>query len=888
MSKVCGTCGASLHEGAKFCKNCGASTALPAPPAVVIPGFSCPACGAHNPFGATHCQSCGRPLPRTAATYSTAGTCPSCGASNAPENPQCMACGRPLPNVYLSTETPVRRRSHSKPLILSATAAILAVAMVLGLWKPGYLWRLMEESPLPSLSGIGEKVIPGVAGQSQSVVAQSATALKPDIKITDKDIKKAKAETDTVSPNTPAVEIGDVSVDFGEYNLLNEETLEVRKLAAKTDKKLGCTAQPYDFSLGGGQITEFANLVDITLPYEECSNPEDRIMVQYYNDKIGEWKYLPYTINTAGHTVTFETDHFSTFAVFDMYEFDIGYTGPLTEARFTPAKLEKMCSDMNSDLFYSMLQANQIPLAESADVMLGTANNLTSGVDHAISGHSALTGFTSQTAELMNKRLGYLGIALVVLKVGAGWYNTGNLSDTVSKNAYDLAEMAAGIGAMTVGGVFFSVAAAGIWANGLVDSTMRDLLNSGYEDSVEKAYNRFSEQCVTYINAENRCSFKLKVTDLRSANVYWQESEFPLGSESEWNVALKCIYNKYKQDPAKINQAVVKLVEDYASVFWRIPEKTRQQYIQDAALTDFKMPDEAAQQRYTRRLKGRLLAKLEPLFNKYYKLAMHDARIAAINTAMDIQDYLNQLVLFKIDVGDKTTFDKSSYKDYVIMFDNSNSELFDYWLCYTDKNSNEVFRCTLFCYLLAGSPTKLKFYKTEKDFRGTAPPEFELEFKTELPVTTIPLSDDLKFEDILGNWDMTVTVDGFKSDYMDQLVGQMEGVSGMEDYLSQYKQAMGGMDGAHTGTMVISRAAPAGDIADIKLVYPGYDYGGVMYRGTWEKGGTLYLKPAGEILGGSWTLTFKKDGQKLNCQGTSTYESNMASYSYTITATKQQ
>lgn len=148
------------------------------------------------------------------------------------------------------------------------------------------------------------------------------------------------------------------------------------------------------------------------------------------------------------------------------------------------------------------------------------------------------------------------------------------------------------------------------------------------------------------------------------------------------------------------------------------------------------------------------------------------------------------------------------------------------------------------------------------------------------------LDDELRFKDILGTYDMTQTVSGFDSHYLDALVGQMEGVEGAEEYLEQYKQVMGNVDGTYTGTMVISEYQTGGQIADVTFIPAGSETGTTYYRGTWNKG-VLHLEPVGVILGGSWDLTFTKANANVTCEGKSDYLSDMASYSYTMTATKQ-
>jgi hypothetical protein len=145
----------------------------------------------------------------------------------------------------------------------------------------------------------------------------------------------------------------------------------------------------------------------------------------------------------------------------------------------------------------------------------------------------------------------------------------------------------------------------------------------------------------------------------------------------------------------------------------------------------------------------------------------------------------------------------------------------------------------------------------------------------------------LRFEDILGTYDMTQTVSGFDSAVLDDALGQMEGVEGMEDYLGQYGQMMGGMNGTYSGTMIITEYQTGGEIAQVAFTYPDTENSSqVLYRGTWDKG-VLHLEPTGYVLGGNWDLTFKKESGKITCSGTSKFDDIVASYTFTVTAVKR-
>jgi hypothetical protein len=153
--------------------------------------------------------------------------------------------------------------------------------------------------------------------------------------------------------------------------------------------------------------------------------------------------------------------------------------------------------------------------------------------------------------------------------------------------------------------------------------------------------------------------------------------------------------------------------------------------------------------------------------------------------------------------------------------------------------------------------------------------------------------DTLLFEDILGSYDIRQDVSGFKSEAIDSLLALLkgvEGVPGMEEYVEQYKKElekyMATTDGTYTGTMVITRVQPEEEIAEIKFVVPNTDLDTVLFRGRW-KDSALYLDAVGGVAGGAWTLYFKKEGKAITCEGNSTYESTVASYTFSLTGTKQ-
>jgi DNA-directed RNA polymerase subunit RPC12/RpoP len=147
------------------------------------------------------------------------------------------------------------------------------------------------------------------------------------------------------------------------------------------------------------------------------------------------------------------------------------------------------------------------------------------------------------------------------------------------------------------------------------------------------------------------------------------------------------------------------------------------------------------------------------------------------------------------------------------------------------------------------------------------------------------LGDELRFEDIIGQYDMVQNVSNFKTPYLDDLISQMEGVEGSEDLIEQYRRSFEGVEGTHTGTMTITKAGE--DTVEIGFYTENSQFGGtIFYKGKWDDG-VLHLTPSEGILGGGFDLYFKKNKGVVTCQGESNFADQTASYSYTVSATKK-
>ena len=122
-----------------------------------------------------------------------------------------------------------------------------------------------------------------------------------------KKIAKIKPDTAAVSPEAPVCTAGDITADFGKWNLDEEDTFEVRNLGTVSDEANDCRCVMYDFAMASGKH-EFTSGVTITMP--RTAGEYDGKVV-HYNEELGIYEPTAFEVSEDGKWYTVTLYHFS-------------------------------------------------------------------------------------------------------------------------------------------------------------------------------------------------------------------------------------------------------------------------------------------------------------------------------------------------------------------------------------------------------------------------------------------------------------------------------------------------------------------------------------------------------------------------------------------------
>jgi hypothetical protein len=793
MEKFCSNCGKELNVGARFCAKCGT-------PVIVAPS--------PQPVNTTPSAERGQYPVKTAE-------------KNKGANVICI--------------------------VLAILLAIQTVAVALYGW-PGF--------------AVGKNWgLPWTTGKSSEDSMSGGSEGYSDIRLTKKDYK-TKPVVVNVGPESTVAEAEGITVDFGEFNLSEEGSLEIRDIGIKRDDENGYSAHCYDFSLEN--TDEFPTYVTITIPYEKVQNASERLFVQYYND--GAWEMMYSVLDESAGTITFYTDHFSTFGVFDYFEYDKGYnSGPLAKVHFNSQMLDALINncEANSEDFFAMLRQNSPEDTKLVDIALdsfGLTSNLVSGTDYSMKLYTkALENLTKETggafSQQLGKILGRVGAGLTALKVGTTWYKSGSVTQAFKEHKYDIMELGLGITAEALGAAPLTVAAGGVWLMGIADETITDIFNQGYDSPTEHAYKFFTENYVSYSPTANRFGCYLPNEMPARAYIDEMKDETLVNKGNTWAWLLQREVKKHRENPQKMFEAIEKLLDDYASTFWKLKPSVRKMIAEDIHRADaWSEPSAEEITKLKEEVKAEQRYRLRKLFACIYERLILDAKQRLLWEIQDFEKQMNTVTGFSVyavdEKGKEIPLSKTEYKDYIAAFAMSPTDKPTIWSWYPGREDNREFQCTLFNYLAIGAPSYIKFYETWED-QVEDKVAFTLPFTYSPNQVRLKIADEgLSIDEVVGAYEITISL-GSES----------------QTHTINFEKHGNGLIASDTGDTLEMAYDPATGVATTTKVIPmDEDNVTVEYKYTFKKeNGTISMSGTGtSYLNGEYQATANYQGHKID------------------------
>lgn len=785
------------------------------------------------------CRYCGNKM-REGAHY-----CGKCGAATASAPAQLPAHTAPaVVNCPGSVKVEKRKNgSNALCIVLAAVLAVQAAAVALYGW-PGFALDKSRAGRYAEEAG-------GPIGYSGIKLAKSDYRVEPVVV--------------NVGPENTVAQAGEITVDFGEFNITEEAGLEIRDLGVKMDDENGLSARCYDFALK--DAAEFPTPVAITLPYEKVENAAGRLFVQYYNSGTKAWEMVCSILDESAGTITFHTDHFSTFGLFDRYFLhEKGYnSGPLSKVYFNSLMLDDLIDSCEADgeAFFAMLRSNSPEdsgLVKVAIDSLGLTNNLFSGVQYSL-------GFSATMAETLagsaagpfakgfGEVLGKIGAGLTAIKFGSSWYKSGEVTRAFKDCKYDLMELGLGTAGGALGAAPLTVAAGGVWLMGLADEKITDIYNKGYGSPAEHAYQLFTWDYVSYSSSAKKFGCRLP-NDMPARALLDEEmvDAVIVNKGNTWASLLQREFLKHRDNPQKMFEAIEVLLDDYASTFWRLKPNVRKMIAEDIHRADaWREPSAEEITKLKGDLKAVLRYRLRKLFACIYERCILDAKQKLLREVQDLEAKMNTVTEFSVyamdEDGEEIPLSKTEYRDYIAAFAPSPSEKPTIW-SWSPGSKNE-FACTFFNYLAIGAPSCVKFYKTWED-QVEDRAAFTLSFAYSAPaVKLIIANEELTLDDLVGSYEATVTADGESETHIFCLEKYGSGLvitDQMDSLALEYDPS--------TGVATGSKSFALGE--EDKLTY--------SYRYTFKrKGGAISLTGTSTAyLNGEYQLTAYFQGYKID------------------------
>ncbi len=650
--------------------------------------------------------------------------------------------------------------------------------------------------------------------------------------------------TASLSADNPRFSHEGVSLSIMPDFVEEDMNLTVRPLKL-TDNWEGVTANAYEFKLD--KKNQDIGVIEIRIPYTK-TNDNDFVGAGYYNARTRKWEPVYFIDDYRNSEIVILTNHLSSYSSLIMSN---------------DGKRNAHIS-----VFFPVSLSSKFEREYNAVIVEAANNGMTPGHLATELGFSVLSDWLNYSGFVLNienlaygssflesfsgvlTNIGY-GLSLSQVAYDYSMGNTRKAGATALKSAqsYAISKFSTTSLQIAMIGVFF------------IDYSLNKFIQtaiSGREKIYIDAYN-------LYYSSKSPSANKVR------SNVDW------------YHILLGIIDNA--DNPQQANERIMKNIDDYVNEFWNDASGMTWAFAEiRPGFTYLGGSNKNLEKRISDNHKAKLLnGGLRSVFNRIereYKIRQFDQYLDDLDA---LKVYLNKHVEFVI-TEEKTGEDFHFAGAYIRFAPLSDNAEVDNWTGRLNKNGKARTFFTVIGHLTAGAPSKIHLFMDNESLENNKP-DMEIDFLIEMPLTTVVIkADELEFEDILGTYDFTQTLDEIDMGVIGGLIDYGLSAADIDASGDIYKQMFPEEGTVSRGKFVISKIGE--NLASVVFTYhdAGYSHN-FSYTGTWRNG-TLSMQPDQAEMTAPMDLVFIGTKNSITCKGSSKYDAYIMSYSLTVEGRK--
>lgn len=295
---TCQQCGASVTDGARFCRHCGHA---------ITTTRVCANCSAALSPGARFCKNCGQPVAPTATIGATQPL--------APQNP------KPLP----SSARPLAVRSHTshgsghRRRVWVGMASALVMIVLIGVLGGALVSNVFDQGGV------------NLRGSQAGAQQPAPTVFQPHLQALASELLAPADQPQTVAWDARV----SVTIPGGALPAAQQLTISaVADAPPPLASSVYASGAVYDIAIG--DLHRFNQPLSIELTYDPAQlSPAvpaaDQLAIGTWNPQAQEWAFIPAQVDEARQVVQFQTNHLS---IFGWFYIQSGYTAKNTFEHF--------------------------------------------------------------------------------------------------------------------------------------------------------------------------------------------------------------------------------------------------------------------------------------------------------------------------------------------------------------------------------------------------------------------------------------------------------------------------------------------------------------------------------------------------------------------------